>query len=870
MKKHGIMMARSRLTALLCSGAALALLTACGGAGGQGSNPSAVAAQTGFAVSDAEADQRAALLVSQMTMAQKIQLVHGTGTLVLAGSTYALGYDILTPGAIPGGSGYIPGLPELGIPGLNCVDSSSGVNCAGSNSTAMPAPLALAATWDLASAQLYGARVGHELRVLGFGEGLGGGVNLASEPRGGQTFSFMGEDPVLAGEMEAARIVGTQSQGVIQTIKHFMYNEWETDRYIANVIVDEQTMREGSMLPFEIAIPKSQPGNVMPSFFAVNGVVSTANQMLLTDILKNEWGFKGTTQSDWGATLDTNDSANAGLDEEQPSQATEAELMPALMMYLNGVGAPWYIDKLGTSVTNGQVPMSRLDDMVQRKLRSMIAVGVMDNPPQPGGVIDPVAGGADSLAVSHKAMVLLQNNVAPGDSTPVLPLSSAQIKNLVVIGGHADIAVLAGAGSAGSPSAGGNPVTTCLSGGDPLFSSCASWHRSSPLAALKAKFPGANITFFDGTNPAAAASAAAAADAAIVFAYVEEGEGYDLGSLDIPSNTSGALWGTGGPDPLNPIIAAASGGNIDAGNYFYDQNALITAVAAQAKRTVVVLENASPVKMPWLSSVQGVLEAWYPGIQGGQAIADILAGDVNPSGRLPLTFPQTEADLPNPALPFPLPYLLDQGSSAAGAIPYFFKPLTAYIPAMVSGFAQALEGMGVPASLAPAQAQQIMGIDANMVMQDVTLSPLGIGYKWYDNKSIKPLFPFGYGLSYTTFSYSNPSASVDSSGNVTVSFTVTNTGSVAGDEVAQVYASLPANTPGNPQPPKRLAGWSRVSLAPGQSQTVSVTIPPKYLSTWNTTTTPHGWTLNPGAYTLAVASSAAAQPVNRITTSISF
>ena len=661
---------------------------------------------------DARADARAAALVAQLTTAEKIQLVHGVGIPNAGlGGPYPAGVN---------GAGYIPGVPRLGIPGLAMADSAGGVNVVNSNATALPAPVALAASWDPTLANQYGARIATELRVLGYGEGLGGGVNLAREPRDGRTFEYMGEDPVLTGTLSAARTIGTQAQNVIATIKHYAMNDQETNRMTSNSVVDERTMRETELLGFELGVTQGTPGNVMCSYNMVNGVYACENAYLLSTVLKNEWGFKGVVQSDWTATHSTVASALAGLDEEEPGDISGGPSIPGFTI------TSYFNTALTSAVNAGSVPMSRLNDMVQRKLRTMIRYGVFDSPPTTGGTVDQTAGNALALQVAQQSSVLLKNAVASGDSQPVLPLNAAGLSSVVVIGGHADAGVLSGGGSGAVPAAAGNAVSGCVSS-SPLLSTCATWYKSSPLAAIQAKAPNASVTFVDGTNPTVAATAAAKADVAIVFATQWETEGADLPSLSLPSNTT------------------------DSYNQSYDQNALITAVAAQAKRVIVVLENGSPVLMPWLGNVHGVLEAWYPGVQGGQAIADLLFGDVNPSGKLPITFPMQDADLPQPAI-----------SATDTTVTYS-------------------EG-------------------------------LFMGYRWYDGKQIAPLFPFGYGLSYTSYSYSGLNAQTDASGNVTVTFTVRNTGSRAGSEIAEVYAALPS---GLGEPPKRLVGWQKVALQAG-------------------------------------------------------
>ncbi|KVH73472.1 glycosyl hydrolase [Burkholderia cepacia] len=697
---------------------------------------------------DAAADQRAAALVAQLTNDEKLQLVHGTGlpALDLGGPFPA---DALN------GASYIPGVPRLGIPAVSSADSAGGVNVKNARVTALPAPVALAATWDPALAGTYGTRIALELRALGFAEGLGGGVNLAREPRNGRTFEYMGEDPVLAGTLSAARTQATQAQKVIATIKHFAFNDQETNRMTIDSVVDERTMREAELLAFEIGVKDGQPGNVMCSYNKLNGVYACENPYLLTTVLKNEWGFKGVVQSDWGATHSTVAAVQAGLDEEEPGAADDN----------NAPLGSFFNTKLRAALQVGSVSAARLNDMVQRKLRTLIRIGVMDAPPKPGGAIDEAAGNADALAIARQSAVLLKNAAAPGDAQPVLPLAAGALKSVVVIGGHADAGVLSGGGSGAVPAIDGNAVTTCQQPADTLFGGCATWYKSAPLAAIRAKAPNAAVSYLDGTDANAAASAAAQADVAIVFATQWQTEGLDLASLSLPDAKA---------DPYNQQ---------------YDQNALIAAVAAKAKRVIVVLENGSPVLMPWLANVHGVLEAWYPGAQGGQAIADLLFGDANPSGRLPLTFPKQEADLPQPAID-------------------------------------------------PSRTQTIYA------------EGLAYGYRWFDAKAIEPLFPFGYGLSYTTYALSALSARADAAGNVTVGVTVTNTGARAGAQTVQIYAALPASLG---EPPKRLVGWTKVALQPGEARTVSVAVPAQRFAVWDANA--HAWRIAAGSYGLSAAAS---------------
>jgi beta-glucosidase len=294
---------------------------------------------------------------------------------------------------------------------------------------------------------------------------------------------------------------------------------------------------------------------------------------------------------------------------------------------------------------------------------------------------------------------------------------------------------------------------------------CATYYKSAPFDAIRAKAPNATVTYLDGSDANAAAAAAAGADVAIVFGTQFETEGADLSSLSLPNSST---------DPANQA---------------YDQNTLIAAVAASAKRSIVVLESGTAVTMPWIDNVHAVLEAWYPGLQGGPAIADVLFGTVNPSGKLPITFPQADTDQPQKA---------------------------------------------------------ISATDTNVVYSE----GLQMGYRWYDAQNIQPLFPFGYGLSYTTFGYSGLSTSVDASGNLTATLTVTNTGKVDGAEVVQLYGALP---PAAGEPPRRLIGWQKVQLAAGSEKQITISVSAERLAIWDVEL--GQWRIPAGAFTFYAASS---------------
>ncbi len=640
-----------------------------------------------------------------------------------------------------GAAGYVPGIARLGIPDPYLADGRVGVGTPGGPATALPSSNASAASWDVNEAYKYGTVIGTELRAYGMNVNLGGNINLIGrEPRDGRTFETKGEDPMLAGKIAAAHINAIQAQHVIGGIKHYALNDQETDRTTADVQIDERGMRESDLLAFEIGVKDSNVQSVMCSYNLVNSVYACENAHLLNDVLKGSWQFPGFVMSDWWATHSTVAAALAGLDQEQPDNQ--------------------YFGTLAQAVAAGQVPQARLDDMAQRILRAMYAAGLFDYPEQLAP-IDTATDQAIAQEAEEQGAVLLKN--AGG----LLPLDAATVKSIAVIGSHADIAVLSGGGSAQVIPTGGPALTEGYP--NPPGWAQVIWDPSSPLQAIQAMAPGATVQFDDGTNAASAAALAAGAQTAIVFVSQWTSEGMDLPSLN-----------------FTDVIHAPP----------VDQDALVAAVAAANPRTIVVMENGGPQVMPWLASVGAVLEAWFPGQRGGPAIADLLFGAVNPSGKLPVTFPASVNDLPRPAI-------------ASGSTPF---------PVNYS------EGFNV-------------------------------GYKWYDSQGLTPLFPFGFGLSYTTFSLTNAKVEGNAQGFL-VSCTLTNTGGAAGAEVAQVYLAFPAATG---EPPRRLVGWQKIYLQPGASQLVTITVNSSDsshpLSYWDVNA--NAWLVAPGTYTVYLGNSSA-------------
>jgi beta-glucosidase len=708
-------------------------------------------------------DARADLVVKEMTLDEKIQLLHGPGWGVIMSGAPESGPLTRAIAVL----GFIPGIPRLGVPDLQMTDSNQGVSMAGTKgryATALPSDEAMAAAWDPALSYEIGTMIGSEMRAMGFNMSLGSGVNLIREPRNGRTFEYKGEDPLLAGTLAGQELKAEKALHLITDVKHYAVNDQDAGRIVANSIISKRAMRESDLLAFQIALRDSDAGAVMCSYNRINGTYACENPYTLTDVLKKDFGFKGFVVSDWGGTQSTAKAALAGLDMEMPGN--------------DSFGAP-----LKKAVESGEVPMDRLNDMVHRILRTEFDSGIFDDPPQPESP-DVLRGLEVAQKTEEHGLVLLKN------SANQLPLNAASIKSIAVIGGHADAGVLSGGGSSQVSPAGGNavPPPPEIARNPLAFMQLATYHRSVPLKGITAKAPRATIKFNAGTDPAAAAALAKSSEVAIVFATVHESEAMDLKNLSLPDK----------------------------------QDALIEAVAAANPHTIVVLETGGAVLMPWLDKVTAVVESWYPGIRGSEAIANVLFGDVNPSGKLPITFPKSEADLPHPIHVDPP------------------KPDATHVVPKLPG-APGLIGMA-------------MGIAPSF---DVNYDEgLKVGYKWYDAEKKPVLFPFGFGLSYTTYAYSG--LKVTPGDSTQVSFTVKNTGKRAGSEIAQVYASLPESAA---EPPNRLVGWTKVNLAPGESKQVSIPITRERLQIFDEPS--DTWKLVPGQYILRVGTSSRNLPLQQ-------
>jgi beta-glucosidase len=646
----------------------------------------------------------------------------------------------LPPGVTPS-AGYIPGIPRLGLPAVRESDASLGVANAGrrdDDATPLPSGLSLAATWNTDLAFQTGAMIGKEARQKGFGVLLAGGVNLVRDPRDGRDFEYLGEDPLLAGILDGASIRGIQSQHIVSTAKHFVLNDQETGRMSVNAVIDEAALRESDLLAFEIAIEQGAPGSIMCAYNRVDGAYACENAPLLTGVLRTDWGWPGWVMSDWGA-VHSLDGAMAGLDQQSGEQLDRK-------VFFDG--------PLKAAIKSGTVPVARLREMAHRYLRALFAAGVIDQPVAPGG-LDTAVDSQVAERAEEQGIVLLSNRGG------LLPLA-AGARKIAVIGAHADVGVLSGGGSSQVIPLGS--IHFPAPKGAPPWGQGMIYHPSSPLKAIKSRAGAAEVSYADGRDQDAAVALARGADVAVVFASQWTSEGVDAASLSLPDG----------------------------------QDALIEAVAASNPRTIVVLETGGPVLLPWLDKVGAVLEAWYPGAGGGEAIAKVLYGEVNPSGRLPVTFPASEAQLPRPTVP------------GAGLIPPESLPAAAAYP----------KGFDLP---------YIEGSD--------------VGYRWFARTGARPTFPFGHGLTYSQFRYSRPRVSGGQS--LTVGVTVTNTSARAGTDTPQIYLS---GSPGRVQ--QRLIGWFRVTLAPGESRHVNLTADRRLLANWDKGL--HRWRLAAGDYALFV------------------
>ncbi len=688
----------------------------------------------------AAADTRAAATERAMQGDERTVLTHGLWAIPLIPNVRIPAEAIL-------GAGYVTGIPRLGVPALVETDASLGVsyiaNLRKDGATALPSATAMGSTWNPGLIRRGNAMIAGEARAKGFNVLLGGGINLMRDPRNGRTFEYFGEDPLHSGLLGGAAIDGVQSQHVLSTVKHFALNAQETGRHAVDGKLADDAFRMSDLLAFEIAIDRGQPGSVMCAYNRVNGAPACSSDYLLNRVLKQDWRYPGFVMSDWGA-VGALDFALAGLDQQSGAQIDKKIFF----------GVP-----LAEAAARDPAYAARVADMNRRILRSIYAVGLDTHPPFKAD-IDFAANAGIARSVADEGIVLLRN------SNALLPLSK-DVRSIAVIGGYADAGVLSGGGSTQVQPLGGPSVSLPMGGEGPLAKyNNQTYHGTAPLAAIRARAPNAKVTFHDGRYPAEAVAAAKTADVTIVFATQWMAEGADVPDLSLPGG----------------------------------QDALIAAVTTANPKTIVVLETGGPVLMPWLNRTGAVMEAWYGGVRGGDAIAATLFGDSNPSGRLPVTFPASLDQLPRPALPY------------AGMIDRDFAAGTA-------------AGTRYP-------------IDYDIEGADV-------GYRWFARKNATPLFPFGFGLSYTQFQSGPMKVTGGAQPKATV--TIRNTGTRAGSDVAQLYlVSTPTGRT------LRLAGFAKVVVQPGAAANVTVQIEPRILAD----SKGGRWTMPAGRYGFALGRSA--------------
>jgi len=681
-------------------------------AGAAGAGPCGDPGQRPWCNTALSADQRASLLLGALTQDEKLSLLAGVSS---------------------DHTGQTAPVDRVGLRSAYITDD--GVSVKQGTSTAMPIPMALAATFDRGMATLSGTVIANEARDKGNDILLGPTVNIMRTPLGGRTFEAYGEDPFLVSGMAVSWIDGAQSQGVIAEVKHFCCNNQEGQFYTvgqknySSSDLDERTLREIYLPAFEAAVKEAHVGTVMCAYNRVNDDWACENRHLLTDILKGEWGFPGAVVSDWQATHETVLALRNGLDLEMP---TAMDYSPTLVQ---------------AALASGVVTQAQVDDHVRRLLRTLFAFGFFDRPPYANDdhQIDQLGHAAVAQRIEESGITLLKNQ-------RILPLDPKKLRSIALIGPQANRFENGG---------GAEDVTP--------------FTYTTPLQEItKRAGPHVNVTYDDGSDLTRAAAAAKGADVAIVFASDSEGEYMEKACASVDCTTTGR---TGNQDQLIADVAAAN------------------------PNTIVVLETGDPVLTPWRDSVRGLLEAWYPGEEGGAAIARVLFGDADPGGRLPATFPNSEADLPTAGDPTKYP----------GTTDVYYK-----------------EGIFE-------------------------------GYRWYDAHDLTPAFPFGFGLSYTTFGYRNlqvepatppsPPAPSQPGGPplATVTVDVTNTGARSGTDVPQLYLADP---PAAGEPPRQLKGFQKVALAPGETTRVSFPIDARALSYWDTAA--NDWRMAPGCYGLMV------------------
>jgi beta-glucosidase len=690
---------------------------------------------------DSSLERRIEDLLARMTLDEKLSLLSGANWM------------------------ETPGIPRLGIPALKMNDGPLGVRYwsldvrtspASFGTTAFPAGVAMAATWDPPLVEREGQAIAEQAKALGRNMLLGPTVNIARLPQWGRNFEGYGEDPFLAARMAVAYVRGVKREGVIATVKHFAANNQEVERNRIDVAVSERALHEIYFPAFKAAIQEGEVGAVMSAYNKVNGHWCAENAALLDGVLRAQWGFRGLVVSDWGGTHTTAKSANAGLDIEMPGGDGLASFRKEpdfARFHFDGghLGA----DKVKQAVAAGEVGVATIDKKVRHILWALATHGLLDRKEaRPTLVVDTAAQRAVARQAAIESLVLLKN--ADG----ILPLVAGKLQSLAVIGPNAVAARTGGGGSARVIPA--SPPQSPLGGIEARAG--AQVKIGFARGAAMADEPGAQPTAATQAELRAEAVALARrSDVALLFVGFSpdnEQESYDR-SFELPAG----------------------------------QDELIQAVAAANPNTVVVVHAGGPVAMaPWLDRVRAVLMAWYPGQAVGQAIAAVLFGDENPSGKLPVSFPRAWQDAP-----------------AHGNYP---------------------------------------GTDLRVRYAE----GIYVGYRHFDRRRLAPLYPFGYGLSYTSFVYSDlvlDPARVRPGESLRVALKVRNSGPRAGAEVVQLYVrDVEASVD---RPPRELKGFERVVLAPGETAEVTFTLGPDALAFYDETT--KAWVAEPGTFEIFVGAS---------------
>ena len=684
-------------------------------------------------------------LLHRLTLDEKISLVHANSKFTTAP------------------------IPRLGIPTRWLDDGPHGVRedigpdtwlPAGRTddfSTALPSATCLAATWDPSLAVVYGTVIGQEARARGKQIMLGPAINMQRTPLDGRNFEYMGEDPFLTGRTAVGYIQGEQSQGLSSCVKHFACNNQEADRGTINVELDERALREIYLPGFYAAVTEGHAHCVMGAYNQIRGQHCCENDMLLNQILKGEWGFDGLVMSDWDGTHNTDEAARNGLDLEMGTEK------PYAQYYLAGA--------FEDGIKSGKYPMALLDDKVRRNLRVMFLTHTFDHE-GPKGSLNTPAHQQTAKEIAEAGMVLLKNDQA------LLPLNAAHLKTIAVIGEN------------------GNRMI-CHSGGS---SELKCMFEITPLEGIiRRAGPGVTVTYAPGYQhtPGKWEPKAARVDPALlVDQAVQAAKNADVVIYVGGLNHDDGIGDAEGTDRTDLSLP-------------YGQDALIAKILAANPHTVVTLLSGGAVEMPWLSQAPAVLQAWYPGMESGAAVADVLFGDTDPSGKLPFTFPKQLADSP------------------------------AHAP-------------GNPPGTYP-------GVDGTVHYSEGLL----IGYRWFDTKKIEPLFPFGFGLSYTHFTYANlklapGDVSADAAGTVNVQCDLTNAGDRDGADVAEVYVHQQHPTLFRPE--QELKGFAKTFLKAGETKTVTIPLDARAFAFYDPQQ--HGWTAEKDDFDIRVGDSSRDLPLH--------